>query len=291
MYEKFYGLHTKPFSILPDPDFIFWSRSHALAFGMMEYGVLNGAGFTVVTGEIGCGKTTLIRELLRKVSGAVTIGVLSNTAPQGGELMRWILMSLGQPYEAPSGVTLYKQFQDFLFEEHGRGRHVLLIIDEAQNLGSQVLEELRLLSNVNADGEQLLQLILVGQPELKQLLEAPELRQFCQRVSSDFHLGRLNERDFAGYIEHRLSVAGATGEIFTKESLDLVYRASGGVPRLVNIICDTAMIYGYANDSRIISPDIIQMVLRDKKKYGALSFGTESETDTDTLIVPRLVQS
>jgi type II secretory pathway predicted ATPase ExeA len=289
MYEKFYGLHTKPFSILPDPDFIFWSRSHALAFGMMEYGVLNGAGFTVVTGEIGCGKTTLIRELLRKVSGAVTIGVLSNTGPQGGDLMRWILMSLGQPYEAPSGVTLYKQFQDFLFAEHARGRHVLLIIDEAQNLGAVMLEELRLLSNLNADGDQLLQLILVGQPELKQLLEAPELKQFSQRVSSDFHLSRLNQRDFVNYIEHRLSVAGATRALFTQEALDLVYKASRGVPRLVNIICDTAMIYGYANDSQTISHDIIQMVLRDKKKYGALSLDTDLEAENT--IVPRLVQS
>jgi len=289
MYEKFYGLHTKPFSILPDPDFIFWSRSHALAFGMMEYGVLNGAGFTVVTGEIGCGKTTLIRELLRKVSGAVTIGVLSNTGPQGGDLMRWILMSLGQPYEAPSGVTLYKQFQDFLFAEHARGRHVLLIIDEAQNLGAVMLEELRLLSNLNADGDQLLQLILVGQPELKQLLEAPELKQFSQRVSSDFHLSRLNQRDFVNYIEHRLSVAGATRALFTQEALDLVYKASRGVPRLVNIICDTAMIYGYANDSQTISHDIIQMVLRDKKKYGALSLDTDLEAEN--MIVPRLVQS
>jgi type II secretory pathway predicted ATPase ExeA len=289
MYEKFYGLHTKPFSILPDPDFIFWSRSHALAFGMMEYGVLNGAGFTVVTGEIGCGKTTLIRELLRKVSGAVTIGVLSNTGPQGGDLMRWILMSLGQPYEAPSNVTLYKQFQDFLFAEHARGRHVLLIIDEAQNLGAVMLEELRLLSNLNADGDQLLQLILVGQPELKQLLEAPELKQFSQRVSSDFHLSRLNQRDFVNYIEHRLSVAGATRALFTQEALDLVYKASRGVPRLVNIICDTAMIYGYANDSQTISHDIIQMVLRDKKKYGALSLDTD--LGAENMIVPRLVQS
>jgi type II secretory pathway predicted ATPase ExeA len=256
---------------------------------MMEYGVLNGAGFTVVTGEIGCGKTTLIRELLRKVSGAVTIGVLSNTGPQGGDLMRWILMSLGQPYEAPSNVTLYKQFQDFLFAEHARGRHVLLIIDEAQNLGAVMLEELRLLSNLNADGDQLLQLILVGQPELKQLLEAPELKQFSQRVSSDFHLSRLNQRDFVNYIEHRLSVAGATRALFTQEALDLVYKASRGVPRLVNIICDTAMIYGYANDSQTISHDIIQMVLRDKKKYGALSLDTDLEAENT--IVPRLVQS
>jgi type II secretory pathway predicted ATPase ExeA len=203
--------------------------------------------------------------------------------------MRWILMSLGQPYEAPSNVTLYKQFQDFLFAEHARGRHVLLIIDEAQNLGAVMLEELRLLSNLNADGDQLLQLILVGQPELKQLLEAPELKQFSQRVSSDFHLSRLNQRDFVNYIEHRLSVAGATRALFTQEALDLVYKASRGVPRLVNIICDTAMIYGYANDSQTISHDIIQMVLRDKKKYGALSLDTDLEAEN--MIVPRLVQS
>src|SRR4051794_13305061 len=165
MYEAFYRLREKPFSILPDPDLIYWCQTHKLAFAMLEFGVMNSAGFTVVTGEIGCGKTTLIRYLLRKLDRDVTPCLISSTPHAQDALLPWILMSLNQPFEG-SHPALFKQFQKFLYEQAERGRRTILIADEAQNFGSEALEELRMLSNINADKQQILQIVLVGQPQL-----------------------------------------------------------------------------------------------------------------------------
>ena len=277
MYEAYYGLSEKPFSILPDPDFLFWSRAHSMAFAMMEYGVMNQAGFTVVTGDVGCGKTTLIRRLLGRIGDSVAVGLVSNTGESSSDLLRWILMSLDQPFDAPTYVSLFKQFQDYLIEEYARDRHVVLIIDEAQNLNTKALEELRMLSNINAEKDQLLQLIIVGQPQLRDLLQAPELRQFAQRVSSDFHLGRLRLSDVTKYIDHRLNVAGAKSVVFSDEACRLIYQASGGVPRVINILCDTALIYGFANEAASIDAEIVKSVIKDKRDYGVLSFEGDSE--------------
>ena len=202
MYEAYYGLREKPFSILPDPDLIYWGDTHRLAFAMLEFGVMNFAGFTVITGEIGCGKTTLVRYLLRQLNRHIAVGLISNT-PQGkAGLLQWVMMSLNQPHEG-SYPTLYKGFQRFLHEQHSKGKRTILIVDEAQNLGLEALEELRMLSNVNADKSQFLQIILVGQPQLKDMLRTPQLLQFAQRVSSDFHLKPLNEIDVSQYINFR----------------------------------------------------------------------------------------
>ena len=206
MYREFYGLTQKPFSILPDPNYLYWGHSHSLAYSMLEYGVMNRAGFTVVTGEIGCGKTTLIRHLLDRLDEEFTVGLVSNI--QDGDLLQWVLMAFGQPYEGKSHVGLHDELQQFLIREYAEGRRTILIVDEAQNLGPKLLEQLRLLSNINADNDQLLQLILVGQPQLKGLLQAPELIQFAQRIASDFHLAPLTAEDIHSYIGHRLSIAG-----------------------------------------------------------------------------------
>ena len=194
MYEAFYGLREKPFSILPDPDLIYWGQNHRLAFAMLEFGVMNSAGFTVITGEIGSGKTTLIRHLLSRLDPKIAVGLISNT-PRGTDgLLTWVMMSLNKPFEG-SYPTLFRNFQQFLYEEHNKGRRVILIVDEAQNLGLETLEELRMLSNINADKNQYLQIILVGQPQLKDMLRTPQLVQFAQRVSSDFHLRALNAEE------------------------------------------------------------------------------------------------
>ena len=199
MYESYYGLREKPFSILPDPDMIYWGKTHRLAFAMLEFGVMNNAGFTVITGEIGCGKTTLLRYLLRNLAPEIRVGLISTT-PQGkAELLQWVMMSFNQPFEATYPV-LFQQFQQFLHDQYQSGGRTILIVDEAQNLGLEFLEELRMLSNINADKDQYLQIILIGQPQLKDLLRSPELVQFAQRVSSDFHLRPLQSDEVKDYI-------------------------------------------------------------------------------------------
>ncbi len=269
MYEKFYGLKEKPFSILPDPGFLYWSQSHELAFAMLEYGVLSHAGFTVITGEVGCGKTTLLRHLLTRLGEDVTVGLMSNTPDNGRDLLEWILMAFGHPLEGKSAAALYDQFRQFMILNYSQGRRTLLIVDEAQNLGPQGLEDLRMLSNINADKDQLLQLILVGQPQLRELLRQPDMTQFAQRVSSDFHLQPLALDEMINYIAHRLAIAGAGHRrCFTFEACRRIHAKSGGVPRMVNILCDTAMVYGFARDVRVIPARIVDEVIKDKADHG-----------------------
>jgi type II secretory pathway predicted ATPase ExeA len=266
MYEAFYQLREKPFSILPDPDLIYWGKMHSMAFTMLEFGVMNNAGFTVITGEIGSGKTTLVRYLLKKISPTITVGLISNS-PQGRqELLQWILMSLGEPFDGDY-PNLFKHLQDYLYGQYANGRRTVLIIDEAQNLEPEALEHLRMLSNINADKFQILQLILVGQPQLRDLLLAPSLHQFAQRISSDFHLRPLDEREVANYIEFRLQAVGAPRMLFTEEACTLISAASGGIPRMINVLCDTALVYGFANDKKVVSDQLVRDVIADKQQY------------------------
>jgi type II secretory pathway predicted ATPase ExeA len=269
MYEAYFGLREKPFSILPDPDLIYWGRSHRLAFAMLEYGIINNAGFTVITGEIGCGKTTLLRYLLRNLDKRIAVGVVTST-PQGkAELLQWIMMALNRPFEG-SYPTLFKQFQEFLRQQYAGGHHTVLVVDEAQNLGLQVLEELRMLSNINVDKDQYLQVILIGQPQLKDLLRTPQLRQFAQRVSSDFHLKPLVPVEVHEYIDYRLKAVGARTQIFSDSACSLIAEASRGIPRTINILCDTALVYGFATESKLISDKLVSMVIENKSEFGVL---------------------
>jgi general secretion pathway protein A len=272
MYEAYYGLREKPFSILPDPDLIYWGQNHRLAFAMLEFGVMNSAGFTVITGEIGSGKTTLVRHLLRKLDSNTTVGVISNT-PQGrDELLQWILMSLDQPFEGPYPV-LFSKFKQYLHTQYENGRRTILIIDEAQNLKPDALESLRMLSNVNIDKDQFLQLILVGQPQLKGLLSAPELVQFAQRVSADFHLKALSCGEVTQYIDWRLNAVGARSPLFSPEACEVVAKASSGIPRTINILCDTALVYGFATQAERITKEIVDDVINQKRAFGVFGPG------------------
>jgi len=277
MYEVYYGLTEKPFSIIPDPEFIYWGRAHSMAFAMLEYGIMNHAGFTVITGDIGCGKTTLIRHLLNRLEDNITVGLVTNTPRNSDELLQWILLSLDQPINHTSYVELYKSFETFIIGEYAKGRRTVLIIDEAQNLKPETLEELRMLSNLNADKSQLLQLVLVGQPELKDLLQRPELIQFAQRVSSDFHLRRLQHSEVIDYINHRLWVAGRQTVLFTQEACELIASHSNGIPRIINILCDTALIYGYSWEAPEITRDIVQDVIKDKSEFGVFAASDNTE--------------
>lgn len=267
MYEAYFGLREKPFSILPDPDLVYWGRSHRLGLAVLEFGVMNSAGFTVVTGEIGSGKTTLVRYLLRRIESRVTVGLISNTPKSRDEMLAWILMSLDQPFEG-SYPAMLKRFRDFLYSQYAEGHRTILVIDEAQNLGWEALEELRMLSNINADKQQFLQLILVGQLELKDTLCTPQLRQFAQRVSSDFHLKPLTPDDVPKYIQHRLQSVGCERHLFTRDACTLVAQASRGIPRVINILCDTGLIYAYSLDQDHVTKELIREVIQDKRTYG-----------------------
>lgn len=268
MYEAFYGLKSKPFSVIPDPNFIYWAGPHSKAFAMLQYGILNHASFAVITGEIGAGKTTLIRHLMQQLPDDIKVGLLSNTSVDRGALLEWVLMSFGLETEGLSPVALHRSLERFLREQHARGRRTVLIVDEAQNLGKAALEELRMISNLNTHDEELLQIVLSGQPQLKQLLSDPSLEQFVQRVSSDFHLGLLNHSEVVGYIDHRLAVAGADHILFSDDACKLIHSASRGTPRLINILCETGLVYGYGMGSMTVTSEIIEKVLEDKRQYG-----------------------
>lgn len=275
MYETYYGLKSRPFTVVPDPRFLYWAGPHSMAFAMLEYGIVSHAGFTVITGEVGAGKTTLIQHLLGKLPGDINVGLLSNTQEERGDLLEWVLMAFNQEFEASSYVSLYKRFKDFLYSQNEQGKRNVLIVDEAQNLGAKALEELRMISNVNTYDRDLLQIVLSGQPQLKKLLATPEMTQFVQRVSSDFHLALLKQKDVVGYINHRLKVAGADHPLFTQEACDFIYYATKGTPRLINILCDTALLYGYATDSPAVTGELVSKVLVDKRKYGVFPLPSE----------------
>ena len=261
---EFFGLTERPFTLLPDPDFLFWSRAHRRAYSVLEYGVITRSPITVVTGEVGVGKTTLVQKLLQSIDDDITIGLISNAQGGRGELLQWVLNSLGVETDLSAAyVTLFQQLQDFVIEEYACGRRVILLIDEAQNLSVEGLEELRMLTNINSNKDELLQLILVGQPELRQLILRPELRQFVQRVTATYHIASLDRAAVAGYIQHRLSYVGGTGSEFTAEAIDLVHKHSHGIPRLVNKLCDFAMVYAATEERRIVDAAIVEEVLGD----------------------------
>lgn len=268
MYEAFFGLKEKPFSILPDPGFLYWGRGHRLAYAMLEYGVLNQAGISIVTGEVGCGKTTLVHRLAAQLGDTHHVAILSNIQAGRGDLLSWVLMGLGRSFAGASHVELFAQLQAFMRAEFAAGRRIILVIDEAQNLSLDQLEELRMLSNINVGKDQLLQLILVGQPELKAVLARPELRQLAQRVGADFHLTPLSRDEVSAYVETRLMIAGAARRIFTDAAVDALARHSRGVPRVINTIADTALVYAFSGDERVVDEAIIEQVAADKRNYG-----------------------
>lgn len=250
MYETFFGLKQKPFSLLPDSRFLYTSKTHRIAFNLLEYGLAEQAGFFVLTGEVGTGKTTLVRHLLNQVDDEVVIGLVSNTHQAFGELMRWILVAFDLEHTDRDQVGQHQVLLDALLEHYAAGRRCVLVVDEAQNLGRDALEQLRMLSNINSEADHLLQLILVGQPELRETLKRPDLRQFVQRVALDYHLEPLAQPDTVAYIRHRLEIAGAERPIFTEEACRAVHYFSRGIPRVVNSLCDLALVYTFAEGNQ-----------------------------------------
>jgi len=264
IYTEYFGLKERPFTLVPDPDFLFWSPAHRRAYAMLEYGLFTKAPITLITGEVGAGKTTLLHHLLKKLDDDVSVGLISNAHGDRGELLRWVLMALGQDAaKDASYVDLFKQFQDFLIEEYARGKRVILIFDEAQNLSRESLEELRMFTNINSNKDELLQIILMGQPELRDTIRSPELTQFAQRVAASFHLTAMDAPTVQAYIDHRLKKAGARERIFTPNAARLIHEATGGIPRLVNQLCDFSLVYAYTDEMKTVNRALVQRVLDD----------------------------
>jgi len=266
MYEKFFGFDEKPFSLLPDPAFLYLTDKHRKALTMLEYGLTSQAGFTVITGEIGSGKTTLIRKLLQTEEPCTTVGLINNTQVQGvDDLLRWVAFAFNLDYRGRYHVQLYDVLAEFFIKEYAEGRRVVLIIDEAQHLGVDLLEQVRMLSNINADKHQVVQFILVGQANLRDLLRRPELHQFAQRIGVDYHIHPLDREEVAAYIAHRLRVVNGDTNLFTQGACELIWRQSRGVPRLINVLCDTALVYTFSEQKRRVDRDMVMEVVEDKK--------------------------
>jgi general secretion pathway protein A len=266
MYEAFYGLKEKPFSMLPDPGFLFLSKKHRTALTLLEYGLLNQVGFCVISGEPGAGKTTILRALLERVPDNVTVGLITNTHQSFGGLLDWVLSAFNLHQPNLTQVEMHQLFMDYLIEEYANNRTVLLIIDEAQNMKAETLEELRMLSNVNSEKDQLLQVMLAGQPALRDALRKPELMQFAQRIGVDYHLEPLGAIETCGYIQHRLVTAGAERNVFTPAACERIHSYSGGTPRLINLLCETVLVYGFADQLDMIDVDLVDEMVQERMK-------------------------
>lgn len=275
LYAEFFGLKERPFTLLPDPSLIYWSPQHSRAITVLRFGLMSRAPVTLISGEIGAGKTTLVQALLKEMDEDLTVGLISNAQGGRGELLQWILNAFGlETRREEDYVHLFQRFQDFLLKEYAEGRRVVLVIDEAQNLSAEGLEEVRMLTNINSNKDELIQLILVGQPELRDIVRAPNMRQLAQRVAASFHLDRLDRDRTRLYIRHRLTAVGGTGEEISPEAADVIFEHTGGVPRLVNQLCDFSMIYAWSDERHSVTPKEVMAVLNDGVFFGDISIGT-----------------
>ena len=255
-YLEHFQLDEQPFRLTPDPAFVYWSKQHARAKAYMESTIWLADGFVVITGEIGSGKTTLLQSFLAELDDDVVYAVVSQTQLTTTQFLQSILTEFGfKPFDKDK-VELLDMLNMFLIEQYSSGKKVLLIVDEAQNLSKKVLEEIRLLSGIETHKEKVLRIILAGQPELKRTLESPKLRQLVQRIRLQFHLGSLDRRELREYVEHRLSVAGCgNAGLFSDEAYELIHRYTGGIPRLINTLCDTALLCAFADEKAAVDFD------------------------------------
>ncbi len=265
MYKEHFCLKETPFSIAPDPRYLYMSAVHQEALAHLVYGIQGDGGFALLTGEIGAGKTTVCRRLLEQAPENTNIAFILNPKLTAGELLAAICDELEISY--PEGNGSIKVFVDcinaFLLESHAKGRNTVLIIEEAQNLSADVLEQLRLLTNLETDQRKLLQIIMVGQPELQEKLSRPELRQLAQRITARYHLGPLSKRDTAAYVSHRLAVAGLRNQLFLPSALGKLFRLSRGTPRLINVICDRALLGAYVQGKERVDASTLSLAARE----------------------------
>jgi general secretion pathway protein A len=261
MYVSFFGLIEKPFSITPDPRYLYLSERHAEALAHLLYGINESGGFIQLTGEVGTGKTTVVRTLLSRVPQHADVAVILNPRLTPVEFLLTICEELGLGLDEANRTSV-KEMVDALnrrlLAAHSDGRRVIVIVDEAQNLSAEVLEQVRLLTNLETATQKLLQIILIGQPELRELLDRTDLRQLAQRITGRYHLNPLAKPETEQYVRHRLRVAGASGEIFTPTALAEVHRVSSGVPRVINVVCDRALLGAYTEDTKKVTPALVR---------------------------------
>lgn len=287
MYQEYFGFKTMPFNTTPDSRFFFPSSKHAEALASLIYAITEHKGFVVITGEVGSGKTTVCRTLLSKLSPETRVLLITNTNITSNELIEVLTARCGISSNGMDKAARLELLQNYLQSQHSSGQEVLLIIDEAQNLPADALEEIRMLSNFETETEKLLQIILLGQPELRRRLNMPELRQFRQRIVISYHLTPLDRRETIQYIFYRLKIAGGSEAVkFTRRAIDELYLYSKGIPRIVNILCDNALLTCFVRDTRIISQKIVREVAGD------LGLGADATTHpTDAAEVARALES
>lgn len=263
-YAAAFGLREKPFSLLPDPDFLFWSAGHQAAFAMMEYGLLSSAPITLITGDVGTGKTTLLHHLLRNMEPGFTVGLISNARGGRRDLLRWALHAFDLPYSANDDhISMANRLNGYLMAEHAAGRPVLLIIDEAQNLSVEAIETLRTLVNLTCNNRQVVQVMLIGQTELHSMIFDAQMKSFMQRVASHYRLEPLLPEATAAYISHRMRHAGGTGREFSAEALALIHSVSGGLPRTINKLCEMSLVYAATEGRRHVTAATVRNVVAE----------------------------
>ncbi|NIV18611.1 MAG: AAA family ATPase [Woeseiaceae bacterium] len=263
-YVKHFNLSEQPFRLTPDPDFLYWSKQHARAKAYMESTIWLADGFVVITGEIGSGKTTLLQSFLSELEDDIVYAVVSQTQLTATQFLQAVLTEFGfKPFNKRK-VELLDMLNMFLIEQYSNGKKVVLIVDEAQNLTPKVLEEIRLLSGIETHKEKVLRIILAGQPELKEKLDSPMLKQLVQRVRLRFHIEALDDAETREYIEHRLKVAGREDDgLFEEDTFEIIHRYSGGVPRLINTLCDTALLCAFADEKHVVDSDDVMAAVAE----------------------------
>jgi general secretion pathway protein A len=272
MYESFYGFKEKPFDLHPDPDYLYMSRVHENTYTHLEYAIVENKGFVVVTGEIGSGKTTLTNYLLNKIGEEIQVGLVNNTNILPAEFLKMVCKEFELDPKTNDKAELIDIFSGYLIDQFAAGERVVLIIDEAQNLTNDTMEEIRMLSNIETEKHHLIQIILVGQPELKFKLQQSNLKQFAQRVTVHCHLKGLEKDEVSEYIGHRLEVGGSKRlDIFRKETIERIAEYSRGIPRLINVLCDSALVYGFADELETIDTDILENVYEELKALGTFT--------------------
>ncbi len=285
MYERFYRLRERPFALTPDPDYLYPSRVHQEALNYLRYGIESHAGFIVITGAIGSGKTTLLQTLLRGLDNRTTVARLMNTLLDPRELVESAMIDFGLDPAGQSKPAMLKRLGEFLVSERSAGRLVLLVIDEAQNLSLPALEEIRMLSNLETEKSKLLQIVLIGQPDLRDKLARPELEQLRQRITVSYHLEPLDADETARYINHRLARAEVSAPMeFSRPVTDRIHARSSGVPRLINVIADAALVFGYGEERATIDEALVEEVIADLDATGVL--GPQSYANRHVSVVP-----
>ena len=277
MYVSFYNLRTKPFTLLPDSDFLYAGSTHRAAYSTLEYGLIHEAAFMVLTGEPGMGKTSLMRKLIAEHGAEHLIGLVTNARYDIEHILPWVLLSLGLSKRQLDPIQAHYVFSEFLTQQSQQRRRVILIIDEAQSLGNDLLEELRLLSNLNDGNTLKLQIILSGQPDLHKLLERVDMTQFAQRVAVDCHLEPFSELETGQYIRHRLQVAGGLPSLFTNKACALVHRLTRGNPRLINQVCDLALVQGKTKQAGVITSKLVAQAAFERSRSKILPLASRDE--------------